>query len=262
MILDYAGLASTISNGALFFHDSIYMHVRVMPVSASISVGDSVQMTADSFYSGGLGGGGPWLLGGTGHIPIAKPTNGAVAWASNQPSIANHLSGGWFRGVSAGTTWVRARPNIAASTRTRWWYPFWMRGDSVALVVNPAPPPPPPPLVVTADEMPIHTAGLHEFTAHIGSSGSTINWEIDDSRTPLVAPDTVMTTNGQVLWSSVGHGSYNLQFKVSLAGGSGVQYQDIPVCTEDSGPDLWSGVSGGGSTDAVEHCPPPGGGAL
>src|SRR5690606_17557543 len=79
VILHYAGLETSIADGFEFFHDSIYMHVRLSPVQATVNVGDSIKVLADTFYSGGFGGGGgPWLLGGSGHIPIAKPTNGDV----------------------------------------------------------------------------------------------------------------------------------------------------------------------------------------
>lgn len=266
VILEYAGLAATIPVGFEFFHDSIYMHVRMLPHDATINLGDSLKIVADTFYSGAFGGGGggggdPWLLGGFGHIPIAKPTNGAVIWGSKNSAVASHRGGGWFRGEAPGTTWVRAQPSGSASTKTRWWLPFLERGDSVMVTVAAPPPPPPPPFVVTADEMPIHNAGTRTFTAHIGDASSDIVWLIDDSRsTGTMYEDTVTTTGRTLLWG-VTYGSYNLRFKIRTTDSGIWHIQDIPVCTIQTEPDFWGGdKQGGGSTNSVENCPPPGGG--
>lgn len=261
VILHYAGLENTIPNGFEFFLDSIYMHVRMSPAQATVNIGDSVKVIADTFYSGGFGGGGggdPWLLGGFGHIPIAKPTNGAVFWSSKNSAVASHRGGGWFRGEAPGTTWLRAQPNGPASTRTRWWLPFQERGDSVAVTVTT---PPPPPFVVTADEMPIHNAGTRTFTAHIGDPSSSIVWLIDDSRSIGTMYEDTVTTSGRTLPWGVSYGSYNLRFKIRTVDSGIWHIQDIPVCTIQTEPDFWGGdKQGGGSTNAVEDCPPPGGG--
>ena len=137
--------------------------------------------------------------------------------------------------------------------------PFKERGDSInvsASMAPPPPPPPPPPYVVTSDETPIVTPGSHNFTAHIGSSGSQVQWQVDDSRTTSIDPDTTFTTSGQVASLNVDSGSYTLTFRVRV-GATLWSSQDIPVCTE-TGENLDSG--GGGSTQAVENCPPGDGG--
>jgi len=263
IILAYRGETSTVGNGRMF-RDTLYMHVALSPAAATIQVGDSVRILADSFYSGGLGmGGPPGLTEVRGHIPVAKPVPpGGVSWFSRSTTAASR-GDGWFVGAGQGSAWVGARANGTPSPATRWWPPLRARGDSILVTVNPASPPPPPPppaYVVTSDETPIWTPGSHTFTAHIGSPSSTIYWRVDDSRTTTVSPDTTFSTSGQAVIFDVAAGSYTLAFQVSLYEFGGYQQQDIPVCTQ-SGQNLQGkGKQGGGSTDAVENCPPPGGG--
>src|SRR5690606_26859812 len=169
------------------------------------------------------------------------------------------LTGGHFRAASAGSVNIRVRPSASPSTRTRWWLPFKERGDSIPLIVVAAPPPPPPPYVVTSDQTPITTPGSHTFTSHIGGPSTTIYWQVDDSRTTTIDPDTTFSTTGPTVILGVEGGSYTLRFRVQFsAAPSYWREQDIPVCTQE-GQDLYrGGTSGGGSTNAVEHCPPSG----
>lgn len=257
IILAYNGQSATVGAGRMF-RDTLYMHVSLRPLTATLSAGDSIQISADSFYSGGLGPGGPPALTEVrGHIPVSKPASGSsVTWFTRNTSVVQHHGSGWFVGGSIGTTWIGARASGTPSVATRWWYPLVQRGDSVQLTVQT---PPNLPYVVTSDETPIWTAGYHQFTAHVGTSGSTIAWTIDDSRTLYINPDTSFTTVGQVATLYVAPGSYTLRFGVS-AGSGGYSYQDIPVCTSGGGEALRMWDGGGATTDAVENCPPPGGG--
>lgn len=267
-ILAYRGLDHTVGTGRMF-RDTLYMHVTLRATDTSVPQGDSVRVRADTFYSGGFGGGsgGPAVTGPPqGHIDVAKPTNGAVTWYSRQPSALAHLGQGWFKGVLAGSAgYVGARPSGPPSAETRWWLPFEERGDSLLLSVTAAPPPPPPPpFVVTSDQTPITTPGDHLFTAHIGSSTSTIEWFVDDSRTipawPYGPADTTFANVGQTVTLSVESGSYTLHFGVRVAGETLWQRQDIPDCTAEAltgeGKTARS-KSSGASTNAVEGCPPP-----
>ncbi|MBA2292700.1 MAG: hypothetical protein H0W15_09645, partial [Gemmatimonadales bacterium] len=261
VVLAYRNLETVVTDPANFWRDSVYMHARIVNPSGTILPGDTVLVVADTFYSGGLGGssGMPAQMQAAGHIAIAKPTNGEVSWSSGSTGVLTHLGGGNFRAWSPGSAYVRAKPSRAPTTKTRWWLPFQERGDSILLTVAPPPPPPPSPYVVTTDEVPIWTAGNHTFTAHIGTSSSTIYWQVDDSRTTTVDPDATYTTSGQQLTISVGSGSYNLRFRVALSSAGPWDIQDIPVCTQTS--QLQGAkAGGGGSIDAVANCPPPGGG--
>jgi hypothetical protein len=77
------------------------------------------------------------------------------------------------------------------------------------------------------------------------------------SRRPVVSPDTVFSTSGLDATIQVAAGSYTLAIQVSTSVWGGFQQQDIPVCTQSS-ENLWGAhTQGGGSTNAVEHCPPP-----
>ncbi len=264
VVLAYRNLESLVTDPDNFWRDSVYMHARVKGPVGTITVGDTIAVLADTFYSGGFGSGGiPAQMAASGHIPIAKPTNGQVLYSSNNTPVLAQVSGGLFRAVTAGSAFVRARPSSGPSTLTRWWLPFKERGDSIALTVAAAPPPPPPPFVVTTPQTPIITSGNHTFTSHLAGPSTTVYWQVDDSRTIGTDPDTVFTTigsNSAVL--PVSAGSYTLRFRVSLMPNPQYPYswqiQDIPVCTTDV-PALHSGdKSGGGSTEAVENCPPPG----
>lgn len=257
-VLAYRNLESLVTDSGNFWRDSVYMHALIKRAPGAVTVGDTILVVADTFYSGGFGGGGmPSQSQASGHIPIAKPTNGQIIYSSSNSSILVQIAGGQFRAVSDGQANIRARPSASPSTLTRWWLPFKERGDSIHVTVVPAPPPPPPPYVVTSDQTPIHAPGSHQFTAHIGTSGSTIYWQVDDSRTTGIDPDTTFSTVGQSATLDVGAGSYTLRFRVQFsASPSYWQQQDIPVCTEE-GQNLHAGGKvGGGSTDAVEHCPP------
>lgn len=155
--------------------------------------------------------------------------------------------------------WARAKPSDAASTKTRWWLPFKEPGDSIPLIVFAAPPPPPPAYVVTSDQTPVTTPGGHLFQAHIGDATTQIYWQVDDSRTTGINPDTTFSTYGQYATLNVGAGSYTLQFRVQFTSTPPSWHQqDIPVCVQD---DLTFGAAskrGGGSTNAVGNCPPSG----
>ncbi len=257
IILAYRAETATVGTGRMF-RDTLYMHVALSPAAATIQVGDSVRVLADSFYSGGLGTGGPPALTQVqGHIPVAKSVPpGGVSWFSRSSSAASR-GNGWFIGSAQGSAWVGARANGSPSAATRWWSPLKQRGDSILVSVNPAPPPPPPSYVVTADETPIWTPGTHTFTAHIGSPSSTIYWRVDDSRTTSISPDTAFSTLGPDATLHVTAGSYTLTFQVSLSQFGGFEQQDIPVCTQSGESLQGTSKSGGGSTDAVENCPPP-----
>jgi hypothetical protein len=110
--------------------------------------------------------------------------------------------------------------------------------------------------------------GSHAFTAHLGTSGSTIYWRVDDSRTTTVDPDMTFSTSGQVADVGVGSGSYTLKFQLGLSEWpsgwdewylpTGWHEVYIPVCAEGDPENLaGSGKSGGGQTEAVANCPPP-----
>jgi hypothetical protein len=266
VILAYRGLDNTVSSGRMF-KDTLYMHVTLRPTATSLPAGDSVHVAADTFYSSGLGSGPPGmpaLLGGTGgHIPVAKPTSGAVTFDSRSPSVLAHVGNGWFKGLLAGASgYVAAKPSGSPSADTRWWLPFKERGDSTQLSVTTPPPPPPPPFVVTSDQTPVTTPGYHTFTAHIGTSSSTIYWSIDDSRTTTISPDTAFQTLGQTANVWVEGGSYTLTFRVGLSDPPW-QQQDIPVCTEpgEAFNNAMREVKKGDPTqNAVGGCPPPPGG--
>lgn len=259
VVLAYRNLESTVTDPGNFWRDSVYMHVRIKADTNSLSTVDTVQVVADTFYSGGFGGGGmPAQMAASGHIPIAKPTNGSVTYSSSNSTFLAYLSAGRFRGVSPGTAWARAKPSCAPSTKTRWWLPFKERGDSIPLTVVAAPPPPPPAYVVTSDQTPITTPGSHIFQAHIGDASTQIFWQVDDSRTTGIDPDTTFSTYGQYATLNVGAGSYTLRFRVQFSAAPPYWHQqDIPVCTE-GGEALQGGKAGGGSTNAVENCPPSG----
>jgi hypothetical protein len=173
-ILAYRGFDHTVGFDRMF-RDTVYMHVTVKNAPSTLPVGQSVQLVADTFYSGGFGTGGmPAMQAASGHIPVAKPTNGNVEWRSTAPTFVTHLGGGLFRGEAQGTSYAAARPSGAPSTNTRWWLPFQERGDSVALVV-PAPPDPPDPPAFQVDSigtspMPIVEAGSHLFSARVLSA--------------------------------------------------------------------------------------------
>ncbi len=259
VILAYRNLENTVSDPLDFWRDSVYMHAKIQGATDSIFVGDTITIVADTFYSGGFGGGGaPALVAPGGHIPIAKPTNGQVSYSSNNDGVLHRLTGGTFVAQAVGSAYLRARPSTSPSTRTRWYLPFKERGDSIERQVFAAPSPPSEPYVVTSDETPIWNAGYHEFTAHIGTPGAMVYWTVDDSRTLSINPDTSFTTVGQVAGLSVAAGSYTLRFGVSLNPGGGYGYQDIPVCTSGGGEALRMWDGGGATTDAVENCPPPG----
>lgn len=262
VILAYRGLEGTVGSDRMF-RDTLYMHVTLSATTQNMAVGDTVQATAASFVSSGIGdaggGGGEeaaLLLPG-GHIPVSKPTNGQVWWASRPAGRLDHLGSGRFVALAAGTVWVAAGPSAGASAQTRWWLPFQERGDSIQVtVLAPPPPPPPPPFKVTsiaADEIPFQTVGLHQLVATVVSAPGpvTTRWLIVDSRSPTVT-DTVFV-GGTTLTRWIDSGSYNLSFTARPQSGSTIGFaavQDIPVCTASSG---------GGSTDAVANCPPPGG---
>ncbi|MDX2208377.1 MAG: hypothetical protein SFU57_12120 [Gemmatimonadales bacterium] len=260
VILAYRGLQNNVGFDRMF-RDTVYMHVALNATTQSMAVGDTVDVVATDFFSGGFGGGGGggevFLLAPGGHIPVSKPTNGQVWWQSRPAGRLQHLGGGSFVATGAGTVWVAAGPSAPASAQTRWWLPFKERGDSIQISVQaPPPPPPPPPFKVTsiaADEMPFQTTGFHQIVATVVSAPGpvTTRWLIVDSRTPTVT-DTVFV-GGTTLIRNIDSGSYNMSFTVRPQSGSttGISaVQDIPVCTASGG---------GGSTDAVANCPPPGG---
>ena len=257
-VLAYRGLDQTVGLDRMF-RDTVYMHVTVKGAPPSLTVGQSVQLVADTFFSGGFGTGGmPAMQAASGHIPVAKPTGGAVVWRSTAPTIASHTGGGVFQGIAQGTAYAAAQPSGAPSTKTRWWLPFKERGDSALLQVSAAPPPPPPPPFqvdsIGTDPMPITVATHHLFTARVVSPPSgTLStlWIITDSRTPSVS-DTA-TVIGTTLSRFVDAGSYSLSFTVRPIVGSTSGFaatQVIPVCASPS-TDLGGG---GGSTDAIPGC--------
>lgn len=262
VIRAYRGLDQQAPSDSLFWADSIYMHALIKVPQATVAVGSAIAVVADTFYSGVLGqSGNPELNDPPGvHIPIVKPTYGQVSYSSGNESVLSHQTGGTFLGVAAGTTYVHARPSASASTRTRWWIPFKERGDSVRLVVIAPPPPPPPPYLVTSDQTPIWSPGMHTFTAHIGNPSSTIYWRVDDSRTISIDPDTTFTSSGQQATLYVEGGTYTLRFGVRSQPYGSWGYQDIPVCTEPGQQSASHRKRGGAGTNAVEHCPPPPGG--
>ncbi len=260
-VLAYRDLENLVTNPPDFWRDSVYMHARITGPPGTVTEGDTILVVADTFYSGGFGGGGmPAQIQASGHIPIAKPTNGQVLYSSSHSSVLVQISGGQFRAVSDGSAYLRARPSAAPSTLTRWWLPFKERGDSIHVTVVQAPPPPPPQYVVTSDQTPITAQGSHAFRAHIGHASTQIFWQVDDSRTTGTDPDTTFSTIGQYATLDVGPGSYTLRFRVSLIPNPLPPYswhqQDIPVCAAEGQNLLGGGKHGGGSTDAVEHCPP------
>lgn len=262
VILAYRGLDHTVGFDRMF-RDTVYMHVTVKNAPSTLPVGQSVQLVADTFYSGGFGTGGmPAMQAASGHIPVAKPTTGAVEWRTTALTLVSHVGGGVFQGVAQGTAYAAARPSGSPSTYTRWWLPFKERGDSVALVVPaPPPPPPPPPFQVDSigtDQMPITVATYHTFTARVVSqpSGSlSTRWIVTDSRTPSQS-DTI-TVSGNTLSRFIEQGSYAISFTVRpVAGGTTglAATQDIPVCATPS-ENLWGGTKqGGGSTNATPGC--------
>jgi hypothetical protein len=149
---------------------------------------------------------------------------------------------------------VAAGPSAPPSAQTRWWLPFKERGDSIPVTVLSAPPPPPFKVTsIASDETPFQTPGFHQLVATVVSAPGpvTTRWLIVDSRNPTVT-DTVFV-GGTTLTRNIGSGSYNMSFTVRPQSGSTIGFsavQDIPVCTASGG---------GGSTDAVANCPPPGG---
>lgn len=260
VILAYRGLANNVGFDRMF-RDTVYMHVALNATTQSMAVGDTVDVAATEFFSGGFGTGGGggevFLLAPGGHIPVSKPTNGQVLWTSRPSGRLQHLGGGRFVATNSGTVWVAARPSAPASSQTRWWLPFAERGDSLPVVIAPPPPPPPPPpfkvTSIAADEMPFQSVGFHQLVATVVSAPGpvTTRWLIVDSRNPTVT-DTVFV-GGTTLTRNIGSGSYNMSFTVRPQSGSTIGFsavQDVPVCTESSG---------GGGTDAVANCPPPGG---
>lgn len=58
VVLAYRNLESTVSDPDNFWRDSVYMHVRIKADTNALSTADTVQVIADTFYSGGFGGGG------------------------------------------------------------------------------------------------------------------------------------------------------------------------------------------------------------
>lgn len=193
---------------------------------------------------------GEWHLEGGGTV---WGTDGAYSWTTTNSAVAT-VSGGVVTAVGPGTTTIRAVPLPSSSYFHA--HPFQNLGVSASVSVTS----PQPEFIVTADQLPIVTPGSHTFTAHIGSSGSTIYWRVDDSRTTTVNPDMTFSTLGQVAQLNVGSGSYTLTFTVSLSSWpGGGQQQDIPVCTTGDDPVYLSGLfkEEGGGTDAVEGCPPP-----
>jgi hypothetical protein len=171
------------------------------------------------------------------------------------------FTGGVVTAVAPGTATIRAKPT--GSSTYLFAHPFVSTGVSTIVTV------PEPPLLyaVTADESPIVTPGSHAFAAHIGGSGSTVYWRVDDSRTTTVDPDTTFSTSGQVAELGVDAGSYTLLFRVGLSpwpSGWNQGYlppgwyeQQIPVCTGGGSENFaLSGKPGGIRPDAVENCPP------
>jgi hypothetical protein len=209
---------------------------------------------------------GEWRLDRGGTVP---GTASSYTWSTTDSAVATVTgTGGIVTAVAPGTAMIRAVPTSSGSYLFA--HPFRNAGVSGTVTVPepPPPPPPPPPLyAVTTDETPLVTPGSHGFTAHIGSSSSTIHWRVDDSRTTTVDPDTTFSTSGQLAQLWVDAGSYTLVFRVGLSpwpSGWNQWYlppgwyeQQIPVCTGDDPQDLaGSGKTGGGQTDAVENCPP------
>jgi hypothetical protein len=179
-------------------------------------------------------------------------SGGSYSWTSNNSAVAT-VSGGIVTAVGSGTATIRAVPQQSSSYLHA--HPFRTQGVSTTVSVTT----PPPEFIVTADQMPIITPGSHTFTAHLGTSSSTIYWRVDDSRTTTVNPDMTFSTLGQVAQFNVGSGSYTLTITVSLSVWGGGQQQDIPVCTTGDDPVYLAGLfdEEGGGTDAVEGCPPP-----
>jgi hypothetical protein len=204
---------------------------------------------------------GNWRLGSGATVP---GTASSYIWTSSNSAVATvTFTGGVVTGVAPGTATIRARPS--ASSAYLFAHPFVNSGISTTVTV---PNPPPPPYMVTVDETPIVTVGSHAFTAHIGNSGSTVYWRVDDSRTTTVDPDATFTTSGQLAQLGVDAGSYTLIFRVGLSPWPsgwnkgylplGWHEQQIPVCTGGGSENAaWSGKSSGGQTNAVENCPPP-----
>jgi len=255
IIRAYRGQAGTVGVGRMF-RDTLYMHASLHATSSSVSVGDSVQVLADSFYSGGFGSGDPALSEVRGHIPVAKTAAAAnVQWFQRGNRLTSR-GNGWFVATSQGPAWVGVRATGSSSAATRWWVPLQQRGDSLALSVDPAPL---SPFIVISDQTPIISEGLHLFTSQFGGSPSTVYWQVDDSRTIGTDPDTTFSTSGQSVWLNVGAGSYTLRFRVSTV--PDPQHpavwheQDIPVCTEEGQNLSAKGMPGGGSTNAVGGCP-------
>src|SRR5690606_27208373 len=87
VVLAYRDLDILINDSDDFWRDSVYMHVQIKSSSVEAVVGDTLQVVADTFYSGGLGTGSmPSQQQVVGHIPIAKPTNGQVVYNSSNTS--------------------------------------------------------------------------------------------------------------------------------------------------------------------------------
>lgn len=190
-------------------------------------------------------------------------TASSYTWTSSDNGVATvTLTGGTVTAVAPGTATIRAVPSPSGSHL--FVHPFRTSGVSAIVTV---PNPPLPPYAVTADETPIVTPGSHAFTAQIGTSGSTIHWRVDDSRTTTVDPDTAFSTAGQLAQLGVDAGSYTLIFRVGLSPWPtgweewylppGWHEQHIPVCTGDDPQNLaGSGKTGGGQTEAVANFPP------
>lgn len=260
-ILAYRGMESLVTNADSFFTDTLYMRVQ-FKTPGTVRVGDTIQVVADTFFSGGFGTGGPPAMQqSSGHILVAKPTNGQVWWGSTNSAVLQSLGAGQFRADSIGTAFVKAGPNTSPSTRTRWWYPFLQRGDSLALTVLPALPQPAFQVdSIGTTPMPIVEAGSHLFGARVVSAPSgtlMTRWVIVDSRTQATVADTTVT--GTTLYHYVGPGSYTLTFTVTPSVGATTGFhaiQSIPVCATES-EHLWGGgggKQGGGSTNAIPGC--------
>jgi hypothetical protein len=169
---------------------------------------------------------GEWHLDGGGTV---SGTSSAYSWSTTNSNVAT-VSGGVVTAVGPGTATIRAVPQPSSSYHHA--HPFRNQGVSTTVTVTS----PPPEFIVTADQMPIITPGNHTFTAHLGTSNSTVYWAVDDSRTTTVNPDMTFSTAGQVAQFNVASGSYTLTISVSLSPWGGGQQQDIPVCTAGEEP--------------------------
>lgn len=239
-----------------FFDRPIVHGVTVTPsLSDSLSVGDQLQLTTGRYQ---------W----NDPSAVAPAASwGSFSTESRNMAVATFSTAGLVTAVGAGGTWVRfVLDRGALPSGTTGWTPFFLVGDSLAVVVRTPYVPPAGPRQVTGitfDQVPVTTAGSHMATAVLSApmaAGDSILWTLVRGNQPegVEFLTTHYPSTGISFWVA-SNSSYRVTVSAALRpGGVPAAFGEVPVCTGSGGGGgnlvRATGRPGRFGTDAVEGC--------